>query len=87
MIPLVYFLFAWLAFMMIFAFMSLITVFMNLRYGLSGTTTYVTTGTFVAVSCLVFVAAGTYLLFFVDWNASVGLLPSTPSGGFVDFDL
>ncbi|KAA0206363.1 hypothetical protein EDM68_02570 [Candidatus Uhrbacteria bacterium] len=78
MVPLAYFLIAWLVFIGVFALMSFITILMNLRYGLSGSFTYVTTGIFVGVSCLVLLAAGGYL-FTVDWTQDVNLLPGTQS--------
>ncbi len=74
MVPLVYFLIAWLVFIAIFGLMSFITVIMNLRFGLSGGFTYVITGVFVGVSCLILLAAGGYLLT-VDWTQTADLLP------------
>ncbi len=76
MIPLVYFLIAWLVFIAIFGLMSFITVLMNLRYGLSGPVTYLTTALFIVVSCFVLLGVGGFMLT-VDWSESIELLPQT----------
>lgn len=76
MIPFVYFLIAWLVLIAIFALMSFITVLMNLRYGLSGSVTYLTTAIFLGVSCLILLGVGGYL-FTLDWTESIDLIPDT----------
>jgi hypothetical protein len=76
MIPLVYFLIAWLLFIAVFVIMSFITVLMNLRYGLSGATTYVTTSLFIGVSLLVLLGIGGFF-FTIDWSTSLDLVPHT----------
>ncbi|MEK7473295.1 MAG: hypothetical protein AAB668_01000 [Patescibacteria group bacterium] len=76
MIPLVYFLIAWLVFIAIFGLMSFITVLMNLRYGLSGPVTYLTTAVFIGVSCVVLLGVGGFLLT-VDWSETMDLIPDT----------
>ena len=76
MIPFVYFLIAWLVLIAIFALMSFITVLMNLRYGLSGSVTYLTTAIFLGVSCLILLGVGGYL-FTLDWTVSIDLIPDT----------
>jgi hypothetical protein len=78
MIPLVYFLFAWLILVLLFAIAALVSVLMALRYGLSGPLTTLSTLVFLGVTCLVLVGTAGYLLN-VDWTQSIHLfsLPST----------
>ena len=84
MIPLVYFLFAWLILVALFAIAALITVIMALRYGLSGLLTTLSTGLFLVVTCVALLGMGGYLLS-VDWDqnvhlfdgASINTLPSS----------
>lgn len=75
MIPLVYFLFAWLVLVLFFAIGALITVIMALRYGLSGPMTTISTGFFLLVVIVVLVAMAGYLLG-VDWSQNVYLFNS-----------
>ena len=75
MIPLVYFLFAWLVLVLLFAIGALITVIMALRYGLSGPITTISTGLFLLVVIVVLVAMAGYLLG-VDWSQNVYLFNS-----------
>lgn len=72
MIPLIWFLLAWLVLVGLFAFATLITVIMHLRFGLSGTWTFVSTGIFLLVALGVLLASGGYL-FTVDWSQSFNL--------------
>lgn len=77
MIPLGYFLVAWLVLVGIFAVMALITVLMNVRFGLSGIVTYAMTALFLGVVCVVLLATGGYFLS-VDWSQDVTFVsPST----------
>lgn len=76
MIPLSYFLVAWLVLVALFALMTFITVIMNVRYGLSGLMTYVSTGVFLAVICAVLLGVGGYFAT-IDWSQEVDLLPSS----------
>jgi hypothetical protein len=78
MIPLLWFLIAWLILIGLFALATLITVVMNLRYGLSGFMTMVTTGIFLLVVVGVLLASGSYLLT-VDWSQSFDLFGTGPS--------
>lgn len=75
MIPLVFFLFAWMILVGIFLIVALITVYMAVRYGLSGPITAFTTLLFIAVTC--FILFGTaFVLMSVDWTQSINLIPS-----------
>lgn len=78
MIPLIYFLFAWLVLVAIFAVLALITVLMNVRFGLSGFVTYAMTAVFLGVVCLVLLSTGGYFLT-VDWSQDVSLVPPSES--------
>jgi hypothetical protein len=73
MIPLVYFLFAWLVLVALFAIAALVTVIMALRYGLSGLLTTLTTALFLFVTFAVLVGMGIYLAG-VDWDQDVFIL-------------
>jgi len=72
MIPLVYFLFAWLVLVALFSIAALVTVLMALRYGLSGLLTTLSTALFLLVTCVVLLGMGSYLLG-VDWSQNVNL--------------
>lgn len=76
MIPLVYFLFAWLVLVALFAAVALITVIMALRYGLSGLLTTLSTAIFLFVTCAVLMGMGAYLLG-MDWEQDVRLFNSS----------
>ncbi|MCK9361284.1 hypothetical protein M0Q28_03570 [Patescibacteria group bacterium] len=76
MIPLGYFLIAWLVLVAIFALMAFVTVIMNVRYGLSGLMTYVSTAIFLIVVCAVLFATGGYLAT-VDWSQEADIVPSS----------
>lgn len=78
MIPLGYFLVAWLVLVAIFSLMAFVTVIMNVRYGLSSIMTYVSTAVFLGVICVVLLAMGGYLST-VDWAQEVDLLPTNPT--------
>lgn len=69
MIPLAWFLGAWLILLVIFGLMTLLTIAMTLRYGLSCFTTYVALGLFIGVIAVVLFLTGAYLLS-VDWSQS-----------------
>ncbi|MBI5654830.1 hypothetical protein HZC53_04230 [Candidatus Uhrbacteria bacterium] len=80
MIPLIYFLLAWVVFLGIFAVMSLLTMMQMLRFGLAGLGTYATTFIFLAVSVAVVLGSAFYFTG-VDWNQSAdifGGLVSSP---------
>ncbi len=76
MIPLVYFAIAWLVLVAIFALMTFITVLMNVRYGLSGLLTYISTAFFLIVICGVLFGVGSFLVS-VDWSKDLDILPSS----------
>lgn len=76
MIPLVYFVIAWLALIAIFALMTFITVLMNVRYGLSGMLTYLSTALFLTVICGVLLGVGSYLIT-IDWTQDINIIPSS----------
>ncbi len=76
MIPLGYFLIAWLVLVAIFALMTFVTVIMNVRYGLSGFLTYLSTAFFLGVVCVVLFAVGGYLLS-IDWAQDVNVIPTS----------
>ncbi|MDQ7815315.1 MAG: hypothetical protein RDU25_05960 [Patescibacteria group bacterium] len=72
MILLQYFLMAWLAFLLIFMVMSLLTVMQMVRFGISGMGTYASTFLFLILSIGTILACSTYFLT-VDWSMSVDL--------------
>ncbi|MBD3251702.1 hypothetical protein GF380_04600 [Candidatus Uhrbacteria bacterium] len=76
MVPLGYFLIAWLILLGIFAFFVLFTLIQMLRHGLPGMFTYLSTFLFVAVIVLVVLGSGLYFLQ-VDWNDSVSIIPES----------
>ncbi len=70
MIPLIWFLFAWLIVMALFVLLTLITLGIFLRFGLSSFTTYAASALFLGGIVAAFVLTGGYLLT-VDWTASL----------------
>jgi len=72
MIPLQYFLLAWLVFLVIYTIMSLLTVMQMVRFGISGMGTYATTLLFLVLSLGTILASSAYFLT-VDWSGSVNL--------------
>ncbi len=79
MIPLIWFLFAWLVVMAIFVILALMTLMIFLRFGLSSFATYATSALFLGGIIIMFVCTGGYLLT-VDWSASLdtGAVLSSP---------
>lgn len=76
MIPLVYFVIAWLVLIAIFALLTFITVLMNVHYGLSGMLTYLSTAIFLVVICGVLLGVGSYLIT-IDWSQDVNIIPTS----------
>lgn len=79
MIPLSFFLVAWLVLVAIFGLMSMLTVYMNIKNGITTFGSYVTTAIFLGVSLFVILGVGGYLLT-IDWTQTVGLfsMPTVP---------
>ena len=75
MIPLVYFLIAWLVLVGIFAILAFITVLMELRYAMHGIGTYVITSLFLGVTFLVLLTMGSYLAG-IDWSQTMQITPA-----------
>jgi hypothetical protein len=78
MIPLLYFLIAWVVLLAIYALMALLSVVQMLRFGLTGL------GTYLSTFCYLALASGTILvcaLYFsgVDWTGSVNLFGDVAS--------
>ncbi len=72
MIPLVYFLIAWLVLVGLFGIGALLTLGMNLRYSVATAGAYISTGLFVVVSASALIACGLYIAT-VDWTQTVEL--------------
>jgi hypothetical protein len=77
MIPLSYFLIAWIIGLGIFAFLLLLTLIQTLRHGLPVPSTYVSTFLFLAVIAFVILGVGVHLTT-VDWSGSIAILPNGP---------
>lgn len=83
MIPLSYFLIAWLVFLGLYAIMALISVLQMVRFGIAGSGTYLSTVLFLCASFLIVFGTGWFLIG-VDWTQGVnafGWLGSTPIFG------
>lgn len=74
MVPLGYFLIAWLVLLAIYAVLVLITLIQMLRHGIPSAFTYISTFVFIAVIVLVVVGCGLSFLN-VNWNCSVNVIP------------
>lgn len=70
MIPLIWFLFAWLMAIAVFLLLTLLTLGIFLRFGLSSFTTYASSAIFLLGIIGVLVFTGSYLLT-VDWSQSI----------------
>ncbi len=73
MIPLIWFLFAWLLLMALFAIGTFLTVMMVLRNGISTVTTYLSTALFLTVVAFTLIVTGMYLIR-VDWSQTLPLV-------------
>ncbi|MFA6429983.1 MAG: hypothetical protein WCV84_05830 [Patescibacteria group bacterium] len=76
MIPLSWFLIAWLILVAIFALLALFTIAINTRYGFASLGTYSATAIFLLVAVGVILTTGGYLMT-VDWSQSLNVIPSS----------
>ncbi len=72
MLPLSYFLLAWIILLAIFGLVALISIMQMLRYGVVGIGTYLSTILFLLVSMVVVLGTGIFLTR-VDWTQSMNL--------------
>jgi len=75
MIPLIWFLVAWLAILAVFAVMALVSVLINIRFGLASFGTYAISAIFLIVAVFVILLTGSYIAT-VDWSQSLNILPA-----------
>lgn len=73
MIPLSYFLFAWLLLLGLYLIMSLISMMQMLRFGIAGFGTYASTLAYLIIFVLTVLGCSLYFLT-VDWTQSVNLI-------------
>ncbi|MFA4954609.1 MAG: hypothetical protein WC641_04820 [Patescibacteria group bacterium] len=78
MIPLIYFLIAWVVFLAIYALMALLSVVQMLRFGLTGLGTYLSTFFYLAVASGALIVCALYFSG-VDWTGSVNLFGDVTS--------
>jgi hypothetical protein len=78
MIPLVYFLAAWAAFILLYGIMSFLAVLQMMRFGIAGTGTYASTFIFMALGVVTVLGCAFYFTT-VDWSQSVNIF-----GGLVE---
>jgi hypothetical protein len=76
MIPLGYFLIAWLVLLAVNAILVLLTLMQMLRHGLPSAFTYLSTLIFVAVIAAVVMGSGLYFMN-VNWDVSVNVVPGS----------
>ncbi len=81
MIPLGYFLIAWLVLLAINAILVLLTLMQMLRHGLPSAFTYISTLVFVAVIAAVVLGSGLYFMN-VNWDVSVSVFPGSMNAFF-----
>ncbi|MBU1032989.1 MAG: hypothetical protein ABII13_04420 [Patescibacteria group bacterium] len=80
MIPLSYFLIAWLVLIGIYAVMSFLSLLQLYRFGIAGPGTYTSSVVFLLVSGAVIVGSLIYFLT-VDWSLALnlgGIIPAAP---------
>jgi len=74
MVPLGYFLLAWLVLLAIYAFLVLLTLVQMLRHGLPSVSAYASIFIFLIVTVGVVLGTGFYLIS-VDWTESANVIP------------
>jgi hypothetical protein len=74
MLPLSWFLLAWLVLVIIHLLIAGITLMMHLRYGVTGFGTYTSSLVFVGVIAFTLLLTGSYLIM-VDWTQTIPVLP------------
>lgn len=74
MIPLGYFLIAWIVLLGVHAIFTIFTVMQILKHGTPNFATYFSTFMFIIVTTLTVLASGTYFLT-IDWNQRIQPLP------------
>ena len=82
MLPLIWFLVAWFILLGLFAIVTMVTLFMHFRFGLTSTGIMTSTIIFLGVIALVLIVTSSYLTQ-VDWTQSLELT----SGGLPGYDL
>lgn len=83
MIPLVWLLLLWLAGVTLFLILSLLTITLALRFGVSGLHTFFFCGIFLAVSAVVIGLVGLFALQ-VDWSQALAFgVNSLPNDAFL----
>ncbi len=75
MIPLTYFLIAWVVLLGIFGLIMLVTLLQMLRHGLPSTATYIATLLFLIVTAGVVIGTSLYLTQ-TDWDVGINVVPS-----------
>jgi hypothetical protein len=83
MIPLSYFLLAFLLLLGIYGLMSLLSVMQMVRYGVTGSVTYFSTALFLVVAVIVVLGAGAYLVT-VDWQQPLTLFGGLSSSPYLN---
>ena len=76
MIPIIWFLIVWLIAMGVFFLLAILTMGIALRFGLSGSKTFILCILFFVVSVVVAGGVGLYELTHVDWTQTVNPLPT-----------
>lgn len=80
MIPLSFFLIAWLIFLGIYGILALVSIMQMVRFGVAGSMTYFSTAIYIVVAFIAIGATAAYLLT-VDWNLALdlgGIFTATP---------
>lgn len=75
MIPLAWFLIAWIACVGLFLLASVVTIALALRFGLTGSKTFVLCLLYLLVGLVVVGTVGTYALT-VDWSQALPIFPT-----------
>ena len=83
MIPLSYFLFAWLLLLGLYLLMSLISMMQMLRFGIAGFGTYASTLAYLIIFVLTVLGCGVYFLT-VDWTQNVSLFAGLGSSPYLN---
>jgi hypothetical protein len=83
MIPLSYFLIAWLVLLGLYFLMSMISVMQMVRFGIAGFGTYAATGIYLVIFVLTVLGCSVYFLT-VDWTEIVVLFEGLANSPFLN---
>lgn len=83
MVPISYFLIAWIILLSLYLIMAMVSVLQMVRFGIAGFGTYASTTIFIALLVITVVGSGLYFLT-VDWSGSLGFFAGISNSPFLN---